>query len=49
MKVQEVVDTINLRRRESTPYYKSVDGLSMGEPAKTGSILALPDFLKRES
>ena len=42
-RVQEVVDTTNKLRRESRPDYRSVD---LGKPAKTGSILALPDFLK---
>ncbi len=42
MRVQEVVDTINELRREPNP----TTSLSMGKPAKTGSILALPDFLK---
>jgi hypothetical protein len=43
MRIQEAVDTSNKLRRESTPDYTS---LSMGKPAKTGSILDLPDFLK---
>jgi hypothetical protein len=38
MKVQEVVDTIDKLRRESQ--------VSMIKPAKTGSMLALPDFKK---